>query len=131
MPGRGPPGVSVLLVELGAGPAAWIGQLLLTYGLAGHWCYPDGAALTHIPSGSMAHTALLLAANLLCLVTAAAAAILSWNNLRRFRAHAGEIKSNASRFLATAGVMASLTFVVAIAFDTFPLLAAPACWHIP
>ncbi len=128
----------VLLATLGAGPFAWIVQLVVSYGVAGYACYRGGAPrLAPPPAGWGAEHAGLLALNLVCLGVALAGAALSWRSWRKVRGETSgggqsllETGEGRTRFLATCGILAGLGFALAIAFNTAEPLVIASCWRI-
>jgi hypothetical protein len=124
---------SSVFVQLG-GPLAWAAQFTVGYGLASHACFPHAAPLNHLLHGWEHIAVTLLAINAVALLVAASAAAVSWRNWRVTRAehhgHYGqllEIGEGRSRFLAVCGMMTSLGFLAAIAFNTLTLLTVPPC----
>ena len=122
-----------LLFGVFGGPAAWIGQLVLNYALAAYPCYPDHVALRSLPSNWQADRAWLFAINILALLVALAAGLVSARGLRL----AGEgsqaadrelgIGEGPMRFIAGCGVLTGFGFLAAIAFNTVALIGAPQC----
>ncbi|MGH7025692.1 MAG: hypothetical protein ACREEB_19190 [Caulobacteraceae bacterium] len=121
--------IVLLILGVAAGPAAWVLQLVLGYGLASYACYPsDAPARVSPPPGWHGEAGVLLGLNLACLALALAGAALSltlWRDSGR-----GPAEGRA-RFLAMCGMFSCLGFATAILFDTVPILAVPACWSIP
>ena len=137
-PHRGRVSPWVLLVALAAGPFGWIVQLVVSYGVAGHACYPgDGPRLAPPAGGWGAEHARLVALNLICLAIALAGAAFSWRSWRKVRGEkiGGaqsllETGEGRTRFLATCGMLAGLAFALAIAFNTAEPLVIASCWRI-
>jgi hypothetical protein len=113
-----------LLFALALSPAAWIGQLVATYGVASYACYPRySPAEVSPPPGWGGEGGLLLIINLGCLAAALIGFLLA----------AGLVKAprhTRTHFLALCGMFAGAGFAVAILFDTWPILGVPACWSI-
>lgn len=136
-PHRGRVTVTALLFGLGAGPAAWVVQLLLDYGLSSYACFPADQALEHAPaSGWAAERPVLLAINLACLVLALAGlrvAQASWRGARLEKDGGHQVLlatgEGRSRFLALCGILTAIGFSLAILFDTAAIAAVPSCWN--
>jgi hypothetical protein len=127
-----------LLLSIGAGPAAWITQLVVTYGFAAHGCNPSAQPPIMAPAGGWPgeHT-LLLAVNLACLIVAVAAGLLAvacWRQTSGEKPGGGhtllDIGEGRARFLAGCGVLTSAGFMLAILFNTAELFMVPACWSV-
>ena len=126
---------------LGA-PAAWVMQTLLNLPISSHACFPKLAPL-EMPATGALRGILFLVSVLAILVSAAAlvAALRGWarthdENQDRAGKGAGHDSSTAlaetgegrTRFMAGAGVLTSLTFLlVATIHATVVFLVAPAC----
>jgi hypothetical protein len=128
-----------LLFGLAAGPAAWIGQMLLGYGLSSYACYPsDEPRLTSPPPGWSGEHIWLLVINLAGLALTVVGFLVAWGNWRRTRAEKPgkahrllETGEGRARFLALSGMLACGVFAVAILANTWMGLGVPACWEIP
>jgi hypothetical protein len=137
-PARWRVGAPSLILGVAAGPAAWIAQLVLGYGLSGYACFRGDAPFRQTPPpGWSDEPALLMTINLVCLLLALAGAAMSFSHWRRTRGekpgggeHALEVGEGRTRFLAACGVLMSLGFAVAVAFDTTAILSVPTCWSI-
>jgi hypothetical protein len=123
----------MLFAVWGAG-AAWIVQLIVDYGLAAHRCYPDDTPVISpdVPGWSYP---VLLALNLVAIVTAAAAGIVARRIWHRTKdEHGGSTHhlltagEGRTRFLAMCGQLAGLGFLVAILFDTVAIYMVPRCF---
>jgi uncharacterized membrane protein YeiB len=126
-------GVTLLFFGLIAGPFAWYAQLLVTYSLASHSCFPAAAPLASSESIHPAWIAILVV-NLVAIALSLAAAVSSYANCRVARdGLAGGTAENVqriegrARFLASWGGAAALCFCGATIFDTIALLAVPSC----
>lgn len=128
----------LLIGGLAAGPAAWIAQLVVSYGLASHACFPSTQPwLTTPPPGWAFEAAWLTALNLICLSVAVAGALVSWRLWRRTRHEMGgdtetalEIGEGRTRFIAHCGILTGTGFAVAIAFATLQPFLLASCWRI-
>jgi len=121
-------GLAAELFGLAAGPAAWIAQLTIDYGLSSYACFPGDAPA---PGAQPAwERPALLAVNLICLALALGGLAVSLANRRRL----GDAQGRAAgrgRFLALCGVLASAGFAIAIAFNAVSAVALRTCWRIP
>lgn len=112
-------------------PAAWIFQLVLNYALATYPCMPNDMPYASVPSSWAWDRPVLFAINLIALVVAFAAALLSTADWRRTRAWnaRGPLKARETRirFLAYCGLMTGWGFLAAIAFNTVDLIGVPSC----
>lgn len=114
-----------LLVAVALGPAAWITQLAVGYGLSSYACFPrDAPQESTPPPGWSGETGLLLIINLACLVISLASLTLIAGLLR------SAPPKTRTHFLAVCGLYAGVGFAIAILFDTWPILGVPACWSI-
>ena len=125
------PGWLVSLGLFGA-PAAWSVQSLLDAGLASWTCYPKDEPLS-APLFDGLH-ATLLAANVVALIVCIAAGVAAFLAYRRSGSeragsahHLLESGDGRTRFLALAGVLTSVLFVVAVVFETFEVFMVPPC----
>ncbi|HZZ67420.1 MAG TPA: hypothetical protein VFE18_04535 [Phenylobacterium sp.] len=126
-------GVPAQLFGVAAGPAGWIAQLVVNYGVSSHLCFlGDAPRATAPPPGEHA---VLLAVSLACLALALFGLWVSLAGLRRRPvAIADDLLATApgrSRFLAMCGVLSASAFAIAIAFDIPSTLALRLCWSIP
>jgi len=125
------------LLVLAAGPAAWIFQLIVDFGVASNVCRQNGVLRAAPPAGGWAPESLfLVGVNLACLAVALAggfAALAAWR-----RARAGkpgdatelvEVGEERARFLAECGMMTAAVFAVAILFDIVWPFFVPSCWR--
>ena len=136
-PHRGRTRLVLLLLSLAAGPAGWIAQLVVGYGLANYACYPDSRPQLHAPPPGWAGENLwLVALNLACLVVCAAGFLLAAAAWRRTRdekpgnaQHLLETGEGRTRFLAVCGMLATAVFAAAILVNTVTILGVPSCWE--
>lgn len=116
---------------LGA-PIAWSLQELVNVSLAGNACYPHDTPLSSPLWTNLTGLALWVeAAALLVCVAAGLAALQTWRQSRSEKpgdAHrllgSGDGRT---RFMAMAGIMTSLLFLIGTALATLNLAAVPAC----
>lgn len=133
-PARGRVSTTLLLFALAAGPAVWITQLVVNYGLASYSCYPRWRPAPAVLPGWHGIWWGQLAINLVAIVIALAATALCYRDWRLTRGehpgaseHALEAGEGRTRFLALVGVMSGLGFAAAALFDTVALLGVPLC----
>ncbi len=113
-------------------PTAWIVQLVLGYALASYPCMPDDTPYAHLPpSWAGWDRPALFAVNILALLIALAAALVStadWRRTRSWKEH-GPLKARETRvrFLAYCGLLTGWCFVAAIAFNTVDIIGGPSC----
>ena len=127
-----------LLFGLAAGPAAWIGQMLLGYGLSSYACYPkDEPRTASPPPGWNGEQLWLLVINLACLTLALAGllvALAHWRRVAQEKAggahHMLNLGEGRARFMALSGMLTSGLFAATILFNTVNILGVPACWSI-
>ncbi len=134
MPAGERAGTTLSLLALLGGPAAWITQLVVNYGLASYSCYPRWRPAPALLPGWHGIWYGQLAINLVAIAIAAAAAALSYRDWQATRGKHADAPGHASQaseervcFLALAGMMAGLGFVAAALFDTVALLWVPQC----
>jgi len=115
-----------------AGPAAWSVQSLLDVALAGYACYPKDEPLA-APLWSGLPTA-LASANVVAIVVCVLGGIAAWVAYRKSGAerpgsahHLLESGDGRTRFLALAGVLTSVLFIVAVVFETFEVFMVTPC----
>jgi hypothetical protein len=113
-------------------PAVWSLQLLASYALVAHGCYPDAEplALPVVP----ALRALVLgtgAAALAVALLAGGSAWRSWRATRHGEDGGEEVLLDASdgrtRFMALAGILLSAVFLLGIVMNVVPLLLLSPC----
>ena len=142
-PARGRVGLTALWFGLFGGPLAWSVQTVVNIPLASHACFPrlyplDAPATAHLQWLVFAVSVVAL---IVCIV-ATVVAIGSWRKTRdEHQHHSGiareERRSNAllevgegrTRFMALAGVMTSLTFLVVSAGHAAVIFLVSPCGH--
>ena len=103
-----------------AAPLAWLGHMMLSFGVSASVCYPAHHPLMLTPTGPLFKALLLFDA--LALGICIAGGLVSWRAWRKMRAGPGR-----NRFLAQAGLMSSLCFAAAILFNVLASLVVPSC----
>jgi hypothetical protein len=134
-PARNETSLLALVFGLLAGPAGWVGQHLIIYGLAGYACDPHGLLRTApLPGWSPTLRPLLVVVFLLGLGLAAAGGLIAWRCWRETghetaggHPDALEAGTGRSRFFAIGGLLISLLFAVVIVFEGVMLLGSPLC----
>ncbi len=137
-PARGSVALWLLIGAFAAGPAGWITQLVVNYGIASHACYPRTEPwLIAPPPGWSGESAWLAALNLTSLCVAVAGGLVSWRIWRRTRNEkagdaesAMEIGEGRTRFIASCGILTATTFSIAILFGTLQPFLLLTCWRI-
>jgi phosphotransferase system glucose/maltose/N-acetylglucosamine-specific IIC component len=113
-------GLRALWFGLFGAPAAWALQLIVSYALVAHFCYPRSTPLASPAFGGTRVVATVVSAALI--VVAMLALVVA---LRSTRA-AGDAESRA-RFLAMAGVLVSGIFVYGTLMAALPLVSMRPC----
>jgi hypothetical protein len=124
-----------MLFAVWGAASAWIVQLIVNYALAAHRCYPaDAPVLSSSVPGHWTYP-VLLALNLLAIVTAAAATMVArriWHRTKEEHGgstqHLLTVGEGRTRFLAMCGQLAGLGFLIAILFDTIAIYMVPRCF---
>jgi hypothetical protein len=131
-PRRGSVGLLLLGVAVFGAPAGWLTQMLLSYGLASHACYPEWNPLG-TPIWPWLHTVLAVVA-LLGLMTAIVSGFIArraWHATRSEHGgasqHLLDVGEGRSRFLAMCGLMMSVGFFTLLVFTSLTLMMVPAC----
>ena len=139
-PARAQVRVSALAFGLFGAPAAWSVQTLVNLPVASHACFPNLAPLA---APTTAVRGVAFAVSVAALVVCAAAAAVAWRAWTRTRgehqdrsgrgARHGpeeallETGEGRTRFLALAGVLTSLTFLLVSAVHTAAVFLVPPC----
>lgn len=108
-----------LLFGCAAAPLAWLGHVVLAYGVTAYVCYPADHPVAVSTNWLFVS---LIAFDLMSLVISLAGAQVSWRIWTRVRSGEGR-----NRFLALWGLMSSLWFFVAILFNVIASLVVPPC----
>jgi hypothetical protein len=124
--------LAALWFGLFGAPAAWSLQLLVSYALVAHGCYPRSVPLTAPLVGGVRTIALV--ASLAALAVGLAAGATAWRSWRAScHEHRGdhsallEIGEGRTRFMALAGMLVAAVFLLAIVMNAVPLFLVPAC----
>lgn len=107
-----------LLFGACAAPLAWLGQIVLGYGVTAYICYPGDHPVSLASAGPLFGA--LVVFDLVALALCAAGGRVSWSQWKR-------VRSGRNRFLALWGIMSSLWFFVAVAFNAIASVAVPPC----
>ena len=107
-----------LLFGACAAPLAWLGQMMLGYGVTATVCYPGDHPVGLSSNGLL--FAVLIAFDVIALALCAAGAWVSWSYWRR-------VLQGRNRFLALWGLMSSLWFFAAILFNAIASVAVLPC----
>jgi len=126
--------LTALFFGIGAAPAAWNAQLLLSVALSGHACYPRDALLS-VPLWSGLWS-ILLAISLVGIMVAVAGVLVAWRSWRHtFDEREGsahqllDLGEGRTRFMAMCGILSSALFLVALVFATAALYLVPLCGY--
>jgi hypothetical protein len=109
-----------LLFGAAAAPLAWLGHMMLGYGVTAYVCYPGDHPVTLASNTPL--FAALLTFDGLALGLCVAGALVSWRIWGRVRGRQGR-----NRFLALWGLMSSLWFLAAILFNVIASVMVPLC----
>jgi hypothetical protein len=109
-----------LLFGVVAAPLAWLGQLMLAYGVTAYVCYP-GDHPRELAAGEPLF-AVLIVSDLVALAVCACGGWVAWRGWSRVVSGEGR-----NRFLALWGLMSSLWFFAAISFNVIASLIVPLC----
>lgn len=124
--------VGALIYGLAAAPGAWLAAQVASSTLAQAACFPQDTPLRvpAFPGVHLAHGVALAIALAVC-VSGALVAYGAWRRTRGEHTGGGhallDIGEGRSRFLALAGLMTSLGFLVATVFSIPAALLVPAC----
>ena len=140
-PARGRVSLSALWFGLFGAPAAWSVQTLVNYTVAAHGCYPRLVPLASPVTGAL--RGIVFGVSLAMLVVGGAATGVAWRTWRATREeHQGssgradrhdmrtallETGEGRTRFMALAGVLTSLTFVIVSLAHTAVVFLVPPC----
>jgi hypothetical protein len=107
-----------LLFGACAAPLAWLGQMMLGYGVTAYICYPGDHPVSLTSTWPL--FAALVVFDCVALAICASGGWVSWSLWKR-------VRSGRNRFLALWGVMSSLWFLVAVLFNAIASVAVPPC----
>ncbi len=110
-----------LLFGASAAPLAWLGHVMLGYGVTAIVCYPGDHPQTLPQAGAL--FAALLIFDVIALALCAAGAAVSWRIWRQ----GTQLVVGRVRFLAIWGLLSSLWFFIAILFNVIASVAVPPC----
>jgi hypothetical protein len=121
-----------LLFGLAAAPLAWNLQVLISSALSGFVCYPHAAPLAApLFPGSRP---IIFAVDLAGILIALIAGFVSWQSWRATSAerpgsfhHLLELGEGRTRFMASAGMLTSLLFLIALSFGLAVSFLVPSC----
>jgi hypothetical protein len=129
-------GLMALFFGLFAAPIAWAGNLMVTYALATHACYPAGEPLSALAAGFGFAWPLILACYLIALALCLAAGLVSFRNWRATGREVGggfhhliEKGEGRTRYLSIIGMAYSILFFAAVLFGAIVLAIVPLCEH--
>jgi hypothetical protein len=130
-PAAHPASAWMLLLALAAGPAGWILQLVLDYGLSGYACYVGAGPRAAAATGWSGERAVLIALNLAGLALAVSGGLIAYRAWRVARGGgSGSARDGRTRFLAQCGIFSAAGFSAAILFNTIEPLLISTCWRV-
>lgn len=120
-----------LLFGACAAPIAWLGQVMLGYGVTAYVCYPADHPQNQTPAPLFMA---LIVFDLVALAICVAGGVVAWWAWRRTRTekeggprHALHSGEGRARFVALWGIMSSLWFFGAIVFNIIASVTVPPC----
>lgn len=127
-------GLAALFFGLFASPIAWAGNLMTTYALSNHACYPGAEPLSQVIQGFGFAWPLILACYLAALAICLAAGVVSFRNWRLTGSeveghihHLIEKGEGRTRYLGLIGMAFSTLFFAAVLFGAIVLAIIPLC----
>jgi hypothetical protein len=125
-------GSAALWFGLFGGPAFWSLQLIATYAVAAHACFPRRQPLVASSApGARLAVCLIIVVALAGAVTALLTAMSSGRALRGGPGGLGaglDAALGRARFMAHSGIMLSVVFTGAVVLSALALLLTPVCW---
>lgn len=128
--------LSTIFYGMFAAPIVWAGNLMVTFGLIGHGCYPGYYPLDHLVKGFGFAWAAVVAFYILSLLICVSGFFVS---LHVWRAtgeeshgnwhHLMEVGEGRTRYFGIIGMSFSVLFFGAILFGTFVPFILPLCVH--
>jgi hypothetical protein len=130
---------TAVLLALAAGPAGWVLQLVLGYGLSSYACFPRLVPFQQTPPPGWGGERMgLLGINLACLALILAGGLVCLDAWRRSAPAkgadadapgVGAARASREHFLASCGLLGAGGFAFATLFNTYSLLFTAACWR--
>ena len=122
----------VLWFGIFGAPAAWALQIIVTYALVAHFCFPhDRPRLTPTFEALRATGIVVSVIVLVVTLLALATAVRSWRAMRHGqgaeRVEQLEVGEGRARFMAFAGVLLSAVFLFAVLMNALPLITNAMC----
>jgi type IV secretory pathway VirB2 component (pilin) len=106
-------------------PLVWSLQLLTTYALVAHGCYPRADPLRVPVTGGLGTVVLVV--GLVAMAVALAAGRTAWRSWQATRRESAGDRAGRTRFMAHAGVLLSGVFLLGILLNVVPLLLVAPC----
>jgi hypothetical protein len=126
--------LTTLFFGLFAAPIAWAGNLMLTYGLSAHACYPGSGPLKQAIEGFGFAWPMIVACYIAALAICAASGVVSFRNWRITGQeveghihHLIEKGEGRTRYLSIIGMGFSVLFFAAVLFGAIVLAIVPLC----
>jgi len=116
------------------GPLFWSLQELVNYSITAHFCFPQALPLTAPTFGGTWWVALVV--DIAALIGALVAGVVAWHSwsLSKGEHHGShgvllDAAEGRTRFMASAGMLSSGLFALAIILSSFALFIVPACLY--
>lgn len=132
-PHRGLVSLTAVLYGLFAAPIVWAGDLMITYGLVGHACFPGDLPLRWPTAGMSQVWPLMLACHLIALVLIASGTMVAFRNWRvtgpphGHHHHLIERGEGRNRYLGIVGMGFGAMFFLMTVAETLSLAFVPLC----
>lgn len=134
-PHRSKVSVPWLLAGLMIPPAVWALEMLVGFAVSSNACPLPPERLAQ--AGFAGEAVLLVALQIVCLITAIASGVMSWRQWNRVR-HEKEDSDHAhltlgegrTRFVALGGMLTAGAFMIAILFNLLEPILIPLCWSL-
>jgi hypothetical protein len=128
--------LTALFFGLFGSPIAWSGNLMVTYGIATHACYPGPSPLDDVIHGFGFAWPLMIVCYVLALAICAAAGAVSYRSwlitgeeMHGHVHHLMEKGEGRTRYLALIGMAFSVIFFAAVLFGALIFAIEPLCAH--
>ena len=119
-----------------AAPIVWAGNLMVTYGVIGHACYPGYAPLDRVVDGFGFAWPFVIACYIVSLLICVSSFFVSYRAWRVTGSeseghlhHLMEAGEGRTRYFGIIGMSSSVLFFAAILFGTFVPFILPLCVH--
>ena len=120
-------GLARLWFGLFGAPAAWALQLIASYAIVAHFCFPHTTPVTSPTFGGTHSVAIVVSAALVVVAVLALVVSIRATRATRSDEDAGDVRAGRARFMARAGVLVSGIFVYGTIMAALPLLTMRPC----